>query len=142
MMIEISQASCAGEKGACCVGYGAWFAEGGAAFGAWGAGAAGGAEGEADGVAWGEGGGPRMDDLAGGFVAEEHRHHAGAGAVDDGEVGVAEAGRADADEEFAGSGWSQLDVLDRQRLRYGVRAGKAHCAEDGAADDHSVIPSR
>ena len=47
-----------------------------------------------------------LDDLAGRLVPEHHRHHPRARAVDHREVGVAQPGRADADEELAGPGGS------------------------------------
>ena len=45
-----------------------------------------------------------LDDLAGRLVAEDHRHHARPRAVDDRQVGVAEAGGADADQQLARAG--------------------------------------
>ena len=79
--------------------------------------------------------------LAGGLVAEQHRHHPRPRAVDHGQVRVAQPGRPDPDQQLTRSGRGQLDLFDPQRPRLGVRAGQAHLPQYGAAHDHPVIPS-
>ena len=71
-----------------------------------------------------------LDDLARRLVAEHHRHHARARAVDDREVGVAEAGGADAHQELArpGPGQVELDDLERARLARRAPAAPSPCS--------------
>jgi len=63
-----------------------------------------------------------LDD-AGGLVAEHHRGWARTIPVDDGEIGVAEAGCPDPDQPFAVAGRGKLDFRDLERLRSSVRGG-------------------
>ena len=100
--------------------------------------AAGGDEGEDDVIAGRERVHARAgrDDLAGSLVAERHRHHPRPRAVDDREVGVAEAGGADPDEELARPRRVELELGDLERPRLGVGPLGAHLAEDGAPDLH------
>ena len=58
----------------------------------------------------------RLDD-SGGFVAERHRQGAGSVAVDDGEVGMAQARGGDPDEDFTAAGRREVERFERQRLR-------------------------
>ena len=66
--------------------------------------AAGRDEGEHDRVTGREPGSAGLDHLACRLVAEQHRHHARPRAVDHRQVGVAQAGRADPDQQLAGPG--------------------------------------
>jgi hypothetical protein len=54
-------------------------------------------------------------DFAGALVADDHRHRSWAVAVDDGKIGVAEAGGAHADEHFAAAGRVEIDFFDDER---------------------------
>ena len=76
------------------------------------------------------------DDLAGGLVAERHRHHPRPAAVDDREVGVAEARRPHLDQQLARARRVELELDDLQRPRLGVGGRRAHLAQDRAADLH------
>ena len=77
----------------------------------------------------------RLDDPRG-LVPEHHRHGTRPRAVDDGEVRVAEPGRRNPDLELAAPRRRQLELLDRQRLRFGVGPGAADLVQDAAAGDH------
>ena len=94
------EAEVASQKAAGGVGLLAGFAEPWAALNAGATAATAGRENHDDVVAGGQirDAGAAFDHLAGGFVAEDHGHAAGAVRIDGGEVGVAEAGGADADE--------------------------------------------
>jgi hypothetical protein len=56
--------------------------------------------------------------FAGRLVAEHHRHDARARPVDDRQVRVAQARRADADEQLARPGTVELDLGDLARSRF------------------------
>ena len=55
---------------------------------------------------------PQCRNDTGGFVAQRHRHRAGAIAVDDGKIGMAETGGSDLDQDLARAGRIKLDLLD------------------------------
>ena len=78
--------------------------------------------------------GPGLLDLARGLVAERHRNGARPVAVDDGKVGMAEPGGADADQHLALSRRIELHILDAQgpALRVGRRL--AHGVDNGGFD--------
>ncbi len=77
-------------------------------------------------------------DDAGGFMPEHHRHRTGTGAVDDGEVGVAEARGLDLDQDFARAGARQIDLDDLERLRARVRDRRTHFAKHRGLDAHEL----
>ena len=60
--------------------------------------------------------GARVDDHAGGLVAEDERERLREVAVDDVQVARADAARRDPDQRLAGVGRLELDVLDPDRL--------------------------
>ena len=76
-------------------------------------------------------------DLAGGLVAEGHGQRPRARAVDHREVRVAQAGRADADEQLPRAGVVELDVDDLERARLGVGVREPRRAQDGGAGPHA-----
>ena len=108
-----------------------WLAERGAALGARQAGAAGRDEGEDHVIAWGE---PCLR-VAAGFhrsgclVAQHHRHRPWPRAVDDGKVGMAQAGCVHPDEQFARPRGLKLHFLHVQWPAARVRARQAHFGE-------------
>lgn len=136
------QAAFAGEQRAGAVGGSTWFAEGGAALGAGHAVAAARHEHHHHVVARLEVGHIGADFLhnARGFMAERHRHRARAVAVDDGEIGVAQASGGDADQHFGASRRIEIERLDRQRPGFRVGRFGAHLVEDGGADFHFCSP--
>jgi hypothetical protein len=73
-------------------------------------------------------------------VAERHRHGSRAIAVDDGKVGVAQAGRADANKHFARPGRIDLDLLDAEGLALLVGSGGTHNVKDGGTRFHGILP--
>ena len=81
----------------------------------------------------------RLDD-AGGLVPQHHRRRTRTGAVDDGKVGVAEAGGPDLDQNFAPAGLRQIDFDDLERLRARVRDRRSHLAKHGGLDAHGRVP--
>jgi hypothetical protein len=60
--------------------------------------------------------GAGFDHLACGFMAQDHGHGAGAAAVDNAEIGMAETRGVDADEDFARAGRIEFAKLDTQGL--------------------------
>ena len=105
--------------------------------------AAGGDKGQDHVVAGVEGRRPRTDPdhLAGRLVAERHRHHPRARAVDHREVGVTEAGGPDLDQQLARSRRIELDLGDLQRPRLGVGPRCSHLAQERGADLHPGSPA-
>jgi hypothetical protein len=97
--------------------------------------AAGGHENHDDAVALLEVGDAGADllDLAGGLMAQHHRHRAWPVAVDHREVGMAEARGADADQHLAHAGRSELDLLDPKRLRLRIGRGDGAGVQHGGA---------
>jgi hypothetical protein len=95
------------------IGGGAGFAQSGTAFMAAGAMAAVGNENADDPVARKEitGAGTEFDNFAGRFVAEDHWHYSRAATIDNTEIGMAEAGGTDANQDFAGSGRIEFALL-------------------------------
>ena len=79
------------------------------------------------------------DHLARGLVAEDHRHDPRPGAVDHGEVGVAEAGGAHAQEDFARARRVEAQLDDLQRPRLGVGPRQPHLAQHGPADRQRLM---
>ena len=77
----------------------------------------------------------RLDD-AGRLVTERHRHRSRARSVHDGEVGVAEPGGGDANQQLAVSGRRQLELLDAQRAALLVGPLGAEVAQNRRARDH------
>ena len=75
-------------------------------------------------------------DLARGLVAERHRHHPRPRAIDHREVGVAEPGGADPDQELAGSRRVELDLDHLERARLGVGGRGAHLPQDRRTRPH------
>jgi hypothetical protein len=73
-------------------------------------------------------------------MAERHRHRARAVAVDDGKVGVAEAGGLDPDQQLVAAGRGQLDFLDMQGLAVGIGPGKPDLVQDGGFGLHRFLP--
>jgi hypothetical protein len=71
------------------------------------------------------------------LVPEQHRHRPDATPIDDRQVGVAQPGGLDADQQFVVAGWGQLELGDREGPRFGVAPGQADVVEDGAADLHA-----
>src|SRR3546814_3694222 len=55
--------------------------------------------------------------FAGRFMAEHHRHHARARAIDHRQIGMAEPGCTHFDQQFAGTRRIEFDGLDHQRPR-------------------------
>ena len=84
---------------------------------------------------------PDLAHDAAGLVAEHHRHRPRARAVDRREVGVAQPRADDLDEHLAGAGRVELQVLDHQRRRLGVRPGLAHLVQHGGFGAHRTISS-
>ena len=76
-----------------------------------------------------------LDD-AGGLVAEQYGRRAHAVAVDDAEVGMADAGGLDAHQDLAGAGGRQVEIVHRKRPGFGVRPAKTDLFEYGATDPH------
>ena len=76
-----------------------------------------------------------LDDT-GGLVAERHRHRARAVAVDDREIGMAQARGGDAHQHFTSSRRIEFDLGDAKRLADGIRRRGAHTIEDGGPDLH------
>lgn len=74
-------------------------------------------------------------------ATDRHRHRAGPVAVDDGKVGVAEAGGLDPDQQLVAAGGRQFDFLDMQGLAVGVGAGKPDFVQDGGSGLHGSAPS-
>ena len=107
-------------------------------FGAWVAMPAGRHEDADDVIAAGEvvhAGADLLDD-AGRLMAERHRHGPRSVAVDDREIGVAQARRFDPHQHLARPRRVELDLLNRQRLRDGVRCRRAHGVQDGSSNAH------
>ncbi len=78
----------------------------------------------------------RLDD-AGGLVSERERHGPRPRPVDDRQVRVAQAGRADADQELAVARPGELELLDPQRLRLRVGPLEPELAQDRGARSHA-----
>ena len=83
---------------------------------------------------------PHLLHHARGLVAQEHRHGSRPVAVDDGQVGVAQARGADPDEDLVRPGLVQLEVDDAQWLAVRVRPlRRAHGIEDCSGDLHDGL---
>ncbi len=80
-------------------------------------------------------------DNAGGLVAERHRQRPWPVAVDDGEIGMAQARRRNADQDLARSRSFQVDLLNPERARLRVRGGQAHLFENRGLDLHDGLSS-
>ena len=76
-----------------------------------------------------------LDD-AGRLVAEQHRDGTAAIAVDDAEVGVADARRLDAHQDLTGLGRIQLQRADREGAGAGERRLGSAGLEHGSSDLH------
>ena len=76
------------------------------------------------------------------LVTECHRHRPHAVAIDDRQVRMAEPRRADPDQHFAWPGRGQLQFLDEQRQRLGVRRRPAHFAQHCGACLHNRLTAR
>jgi hypothetical protein len=81
-------------------------------------------------------------DRSGRLVPERHRDRSGAIAVDYREVGVAQPGRADPHEHFAVPGRLELQLLDGQRLRFGIWTLYADTVQHRRADFHCCVSPR
>jgi hypothetical protein len=77
-----------------------------------------------------------LDD-AGCFVAECDRQGPWAGSVDYGQVGVADAGCLDPDQQLSGLWGIELEFLEAERLGLGVGSRAADRVEDGGECFHS-----
>jgi hypothetical protein len=78
-----------------------------------------------------------LDHLARCLVAQHHRHHARARAVDDREVRVAKARGAHANEQLTRARRVEVELLDRERSRRRVRLLEPHLAQDRATHLHA-----
>ena len=69
----------------------------------------------------GDAGADFLDD-AGGLVAQRHGHRPRPVAIDDGQVGMAQAGRGNPDQHFVRAGAGEIDGLDGDRAGLRIRA--------------------
>ena len=67
---------------------------------------------------------PELLHDAGRFVTQHHRRRPRPVSIDDGKIGVAQAGRADLHHHFAVAGIVKLELLNRERLRFVDRAAR------------------
>ncbi len=119
------------------------FADIGAAFEAAPAAAAAYVEGEADMIARFDvvDAGTDLDDLAGAFVAEHDRRRPRAIAVDQRQIGMAEAGAAHLDQHFAFARRIEIELDDMDGLALGERPRRTADGENSGLDLHAMPPS-
>ena len=72
---------------------------------------------------------------------KQHRHRAHPAAVDHRQIGMAEAGGLDADQEFGVAGRREFELADGEGPRFGVGPGPTDLFEHGAADPHGDQPA-
>ena len=85
--------------------------------------------------------GAHFDDLARAFVAQHDRHGARPVAVDQRQVGVAEAAAAHLDQDLALARRIEIDFDDLYGLGLGEGAGRAADRENAGFHLHAIPPS-
>ena len=82
--------------------------------------------------------GTRFPHDATGFVSEHQRNGPGAVAVENREIGMAEARAPHFDEHFAGAGWVEFHFFDAERSRRRVGDGTFHFVKHGGFCFHRI----
>ena len=75
------------------------------------------------------------------FVTDHRRQLARTDALDGGQIGMTEAGGGHLDQDFAGTGALQVDLLDSQRLRHRERMRQALLEQQGGGHFHGGPPN-
>ena len=84
---------------------------------------------------------PEFVNDAGSLVTERHRHGSRSIAVDDRQIGVAQARGRDLDEHLTIPRRREIDGRDLQRLGRRIWMGGSHVVQHGGSDLHSSTPS-